>query len=264
MTCQTTIFKAFNISSSASFYVLRQNLYTTDYLQNISCLWKPQVISGGHWTLLLDPPLLRPRRKHWQSFERVRVSVFTCRTLNPNFTWSQAMHWRQYTQTDQSCAHESRDGSWGYNLNRFNVKYLPGYQNIVILNHTYFKKKDIKTVPRQRPFTKNLFLSIRMLMLLILFYHIWLKIVWIGYFVIAGSANKWYLIRMCISWLVLWVTFDAVSGSELVLIRYAVSVVLSYLSYIQGEFTFYRTYVINHIKIHDAGKKMSVWLRYKL
>ena len=39
------------------------------------------------------------------------------------------------------------------------------------------------------------------------------------------------------------------------LIRYAVSVVLSYLSYIQGEFTFYRTYVINNIKIHDAGKK---------
>ena len=120
--CQTTIFKAFNISSSASFYVLRQNLYTTDYLQNISCLWKPQVISGGHWTLPLDPPLLRPRRRHWQSFERARVSVFTCRTLNPNFTWSQAMHWRQYTQTDQSRAHESSDGSWGYNLNRFNVK----------------------------------------------------------------------------------------------------------------------------------------------
>ena len=57
---------------------------------------------------------------------------------------------------------------------------------------------------------------------------------------------------------------DAVSGSELVLIRYVVSVVLSYLSCIKGEFTFYRTYVINHIKIHDAGKQMSVWLRYKL
>ena len=78
------------------FYV--KILYTTDYLQNISCIWKPQVISGGHWTLLLDPPLLRPRRKHWQSFERARVSVCTCRTLNPNFTWSLAMHWSQYTQ----------------------------------------------------------------------------------------------------------------------------------------------------------------------
>ena len=70
------------------------------------------------------------------------------------------MRWRQYTQTDQSRAHESSDGSWAYNLNRFNVKYLPGYQNIVILYHTYLKKKDIKTIPRQRPFTKNLFLSI--------------------------------------------------------------------------------------------------------
>ena len=98
------------------FYV--KILYTTDYLQNISCIWKPQVISGGHWTLPLDPPLLRPRRKHWQSFERARVSVCTCRTLNPNFTWSLAMHWRQYTQADQSRAHESSDGSWGYNLNR--------------------------------------------------------------------------------------------------------------------------------------------------
>ena len=184
------------------FYV--KTLYTTDYLQNISCIWKPQVISGGHWTLLLDPPLLRPRRKHWQSFERARVSVCTCRTLNPNFTWSLAMHWRQYTQADQSRAHESSDGSGGYNLNRFNVKYLPGYQNTVILYHATLTS-------RRRILKRSLHIALLLKTCSWAFVCSCYNII-LSYLVESSMnhvscdrwiANKWYLIRMCISRLVL-------------------------------------------------------------
>ena len=97
----------------------------------------------------------RPKRKLWQSFGHVNVSMCTCTALNSNCTQITS-HWKQSTSADRNRVRELKGGFCDYSHTSSKLSTCLESRTLLIRYHVYFKKTSKQNLHQHTKSQMNL------------------------------------------------------------------------------------------------------------